>query len=103
MKLGVPAALAQLRDPVLRWAVVFDTDRWINDRGQPVQPPEGHRWDYEPFAMLERAREALADPAPYQTDLELWEKREDGWHPVEGCWQCRNPLADGDGCDACEA
>jgi len=77
MKLGVPGALARLLDPELRWAVVYDTDRW-----QPYQPPAGSEWDYEPFTTLDRARELLADPGPGMRDLELWEKRDDGWQPA---------------------
>jgi hypothetical protein len=76
MKQGVAAALARLLDPALCWAVVYDTDRW-----HPHQPPAGSEWDYEPFVTEQLAREALAHPQPDMSDLELWEKRDDGWHP----------------------
>jgi hypothetical protein len=78
VKLGVAGQLARVLDPAHRWAVVFDTDRW-----QPHQPPAGSEWDYDTFITLESAREALADPGPGMSDLELWEKREDGWYATD--------------------
>ena len=78
VKLGVPAELNRMLDPALRWAVVFDSSRW-----HPHQPPAGSEWDYEPFASLEMARAELASPRPGESDQELWEKRDDGWHQVD--------------------
>ena len=78
MKNGVTAALARIRDPGVRWAVVFDTTRW-----HPVQPPPGEEWDYEPFWDLGLAREALGDLRPGECDPELWEKSDGGWRQAE--------------------
>jgi hypothetical protein len=78
VKLGVPGALARLTDPDLRWAVVFDTGRWL-----PSQPPAGSEWDYEPFSSLEMARVGFAAQRPGESAYELWEKREGSWHQVE--------------------
>lgn len=77
MKQGVAAALDRMLDPDLRWAVVFDSDRW-----HPSQPPAGSEWDYEPFASLDSALAELANPRPGETSHELWEKRDGAWHQI---------------------
>ncbi|HUY45137.1 MAG TPA: hypothetical protein VMV92_05370 [Streptosporangiaceae bacterium] len=75
MKQGVAAALDRLLDKSLRYAVVFDTAHW-----HPRQPPPGSEWDYDPFRSLRAARERMSDMRPYETEPEIWERREDGWH-----------------------
>jgi hypothetical protein len=79
VKLGVASDLDRLsaRCPEVRYAVVFDSTLW-----RPSQPPEGSRWDYELFTTERLAREALADVRPGESDLELWERRNDGWQQV---------------------
>lgn len=76
MKNGVAAELAKLtaHDPSYALAVVFDTT-W-----QPLTPPEGERWDYEPFTVRAEAERRMRDPRSERfAEPELWERGEAGW------------------------
>ena len=80
MKNGVAAELAKLTarcDYSYTCAVVFDTT-W-----RPVTPPEGERWDYEPFTVHAEAERRMRDPRSERfADPELWERSEGGWERV---------------------
>lgn len=79
MKNGVAAELAKLtaHDPSYTHAVVFGTT-W-----QPFTPPEGERWDYDPFTIRAEAERRMRDPRSERfAEPELWERREDGWERV---------------------
>jgi hypothetical protein len=79
VKNGVSAELAKLiaHDPSYTCAVVFDTT-W-----QPVTPPEGERWDYQPYGLRSVAEEAMREPLSEDfADPELWERGENGWERV---------------------
>ena len=78
VKLGIASALARIRDPEIRFAVVYNEHNW-----HPRQPPEGSEWDYMPYPELRFAEEAMTDMGPGMTDPELWVKREDGWHELK--------------------
>jgi hypothetical protein len=76
VKNGVAAELAKLtaHDPSYTLAVVFDTT-W-----HPVTPPEGERWDYEPFTVRAEAERRMRDLQPERfVGPELWERGESGW------------------------
>jgi hypothetical protein len=77
VKNGVAAELSKLTafDPSWTHAVVFGTDDW-----QPVMPPEGEQWDYDPFTRRDQAEEAMRFPqSPRFAGPELWERRDGGW------------------------
>lgn len=76
MKNGVAAELARLtaHDASYAFAVVYDTI-W-----QPFMPPEGERWDYQPYGLRSVAEEIMAEPQSERfADPELWERKEAGW------------------------
>lgn len=77
MKNGVSAELAKLtaHDPSWTLAVVFDTNGW-----RPFTPPEGERWDCEPFTVRAEAERRMRDPRSERfADPELWQRGEVGW------------------------
>jgi hypothetical protein len=80
VKNGVTAELAKLtaHDPSRTLAVVFDTSGW-----RPFMPPEGERWDYDPFTIRAEADRRMRDPQTERfAEPELWERRGDMWEQV---------------------
>lgn len=46
-------------------------------------PPEGERWDYQPYALRSVAEEVMREPQSDRfADPELWERRENEWGRV---------------------
>ncbi len=85
MKNGIPAELAKLtaHNPSYTHAVVFDTT-W-----QPLMPPEGEQWDYEPFTIRAEADRRMRDPQSERfAEPELWERGENGWSRVVPASSC---------------
>jgi hypothetical protein len=73
VRYDVAATLARLRSQVFTFAVVYEEHGW-----QPVMPPPGERWDYQPFTRLELALEAAAE-IPAEAEPEVWAKSDGVW------------------------